>query len=335
MEIQEISKKEEWEAFLRNCYPKTFLQSWNWGEFCISMNQKIWRLGIYDNELIGICQVVKVKAKRGTFLLVEHGPIVKSGDKLEIMSSLLPYLKKVAYQEQAAFIRICPIWLKSDENIFKDLGFRKSPIHVHPEIGWVLDIDKPEEDLLSEMRKTTRYLIRQAQKNPDVKIIKRNDIDSLKTFFDLYVATGKRHDFAIFSLKFIENEFKAFAQDNQMMTLIGEYQRKPISSAIIVYWQDFGFYHQGASLVHKIPVSYLLQWEAIKEAKSRGAKYYSFWGIAPDDKPKHPWRGLTLFKQGFGGRKEEYIPAQDFVLKSKYWITFLIETIRKIKRGFA
>ena len=43
---------------------------------------------------------------------------------------------------------------------------------MHPEITWELDIRKPEENLLKEMRKTTRYLIRQAEKNPDIKIIK-------------------------------------------------------------------------------------------------------------------------------------------------------------------
>ncbi|MEK7143873.1 MAG: peptidoglycan bridge formation glycyltransferase FemA/FemB family protein, partial [Patescibacteria group bacterium] len=77
----------------------------------------------------------------------------------------------------------------------------------------------------------------------------------------------------------------------------------------------------------------LLQWEAIKEAKNRGCRFYNFWGIAPENNPKHPWAGLTLFKKGFGGFSEEYIPAHDFVIKYSYWFVCLIEKIRKIRRG--
>src|SRR3989339_372699 len=41
MQIKEINNKEEWEEFLHNCAEKTFLQSWNWGEFNLAMKNKI------------------------------------------------------------------------------------------------------------------------------------------------------------------------------------------------------------------------------------------------------------------------------------------------------
>jgi len=87
----------------------------------------------------------------------------------------------------------------------------------------------------------------------------------------------------------------------------------------------------------KIPVSYLLQWEAIKEGKKRGCKTYNFWGIAPESeleaKKDHPWKGLSLFKKGFGGYKKEYVKTQDFPLSWKYWPIYLFEEIRKRKRN--
>ena len=336
MEIKEVCNKEEWESFLLGKYPKTFLQSFNWGEFYILMNQKIWRLGIYENQkLIGICLVSLVSARRGKFLMVEHGPVCDL--KEEIMEILLLHLKELAKKEKTSFIRICPIWFKEDIKIFKKLGFINSPIHSRPEHMWMLDLDKSEEQLLSEMRKTTRYLIHQAEKIKELKISRYKDLDSVKKFFELYKLTGKRQTFSIFSFKFLENEFKSLIGDNQIAIFIGEHNGEPISGAMIVYWQEFGFYHQGASsgLNQRIPASYLLQWEVIKEAKRRGARYYSFWGIAPENKPKHPWRGLTLFKKGFGGYLEEYVPSQDYVISPMYWFNYIIETIRKIKRGFA
>jgi len=85
---------------------------------------------------------------------------------------------------------------------------------------------------------------------------------------------------------------------------------------------------------HKIPIAYYLLWEAIKEAKKRGCILYDFWGyVNPEENPKHPWAGPTLFKMGFGGRPYEYVKTQDLPLSNKYWLTFIFEKIRKTKRG--
>ncbi len=340
MIIREIKQKKEWEDFLTDCYPKTFLQSWNWGEFSKLMGQRIWRLGVYENEcLILTSLIVKISAKRGVFLMAEHGPNTKlksQNEKLRTLEILLSYLKELGRAEKVDFIRICPIWENKEENIriFKDLGFRPAPIHMHPEISWILDIVKSEEELLSSMRKTTRYLIGQAQKNKEIEIIKSENKEDLKVFFELYKKTSARQNFVPFSLNYLEKELESFLKDNNALIFLGRYRNEIMASAIIIYWQNFGFYHQGASDTKhsKIPVSYLLQWEAIKEAKKRRCDYYSFWGIAPEDKKNHPWAGLSLFKKGFGGRKEEYLKTADYVLSNKYWLNFFVEKMRKIKR---
>jgi len=70
-----------------------------------------------------------------------------------------------------------------------------------------------------------------------------------------------------------------------------------------------------------VPAAYLLQWEAIREVKSRGCKLYNFWGIS-DERRNHPWAGLTLFKKGFGGFSKEYLLAQDLPLRPFYWLSF-------------
>ena len=85
LKIREIQNKEVWENFLSRCEAKTFLQSFNWGEFQKMMGNKIWRWGIYhkeqrtmnDEQLVGTTLVIKTQAKRGTFLFVPHGPAMK------------------------------------------------------------------------------------------------------------------------------------------------------------------------------------------------------------------------------------------------------------------
>jgi len=356
MYILELNNKNIWESFLLECKEKTFLDSWNWGEFQKREGSKIWRLGIYDNEeLIGVASVIKVKAKRGTFLFVPHGPNINNQsprNNNQVLGTLLDELKIIAKKEKASFIRIAPIWERKEENmsVFKKLGFRNAPIHIHPEVTWELDIRPPEEELLMGMRKTTRYLIRQAQKNPDIEIVKTQNIEDLKKFNEIYCSTATRHKFVPFSLKYIQNQFSSFSPDDQpiqqvqgclectegqILIFLGKYKNKVISSVIIVYWQNIGFYHHGASLskYNKIPVSYLLQWEAIKEAKKRECQRYNFWGIVPDDNKNHPWAGLSLFKKGFGGHRKDYVQTQDLPLSKIYYLTFIFEKMRKIKRG--
>jgi len=350
MEIREITNKEIWENFLLKCYEKTFLSSWNWGEFNKKMGNKIWRLGIYSNEkLSSVAFVIKIEAKRGTFLFIPHGPILIRGQtsvkftEVRPLSLLLEKLKKIAKEEKCDFIRIAPILERSEENIkiFQELGFREAPIHMHPELTWELDITPSEEELLMQMRKTTRYLIRQAQKNREIEIFQSQNVEDVEKFNKLYQETVDRHHFTPFSLNYLKNEFLSFAPDNEISIFLGKYQNKIISSTMIIFWQGIGFYHQGASSSEysKIPISYLLQWESIKEAKKRGCKLYNFWGIAPITSDfrlqtsNHPWAGLTLFKMGFGGYKKEYVKTQDLPLSKKYWLNFIIEKLRKTKRG--
>ncbi|MCX6723026.1 MAG: peptidoglycan bridge formation glycyltransferase FemA/FemB family protein [Candidatus Staskawiczbacteria bacterium] len=114
MEIKEVINKEEWESFLSRCTEKTFLQSFNWGEFNIKMGSKIWRFGAYSQgKLICVALVIKVSARRGTFLFIPHGPVILVGisgkDKKEILELILLHLSDIAKEEKASFIRVSPI----------------------------------------------------------------------------------------------------------------------------------------------------------------------------------------------------------------------------------
>jgi lipid II:glycine glycyltransferase (peptidoglycan interpeptide bridge formation enzyme) len=347
MNIKEITNKNEWEGFLENCIEKTFLHSWNWGEFNKEMGDKVWRFGAYDGKLIGIVLVLKISARRGTFLFIPHGPVVIDGlekkYKEEILELIVTHLQEIIKEEKIDFIRVAPIWERTEENesIFKDSPFRLAPIHMHPEVTWELDLTVPEDQILANMRKTTRYLIRQAEKNPDIEIIKSNNIADLKYFWPVYKETAKRHKFVIFSEKYLEAEFNIFSADRQIELFLGKYKGEIVSVALFVFWQGQCVYHHSGSLskYNKFPVSYLLQWNAIKEAKNRGCKTYNFWGIAPEvkeptdaQKSSHPWAGLSLFKMGFGGYRKEYVKTQDLVILPKYWLNYIIEVLRKHKR---
>ncbi|OGY28062.1 MAG: hypothetical protein A3F33_01740 [Candidatus Woykebacteria bacterium RIFCSPHIGHO2_12_FULL_43_10] len=334
MTVEVIESKEIWDSFVNKLQPHTFLQSWNWGQFNLNSGNKIWRLGLFENNtLLEVALIIKVEARRGSFLFCPHGPI-STNTSPNSLSVLTDYLKNLGKSENVSFIRFSPLNILTEENqkLFKNLGFRDAPIHMHSELVWMLDVTPSEEELLANMRKTTRYSIRKAI-SEGVEVISCSNLSLIDDFYSIYLKTVGRHNFVPFSKEYIQKEFEAFSQGNQALFFFGKLGPEILSASMVIYTNGSGFYHHGASINSKVPVTYLSQWEAIKEAKRRGCRYYNFWGISPESNPNHPWAGLTMFKQGFGGFSEEYIHAQDMILSPKYWLTYGIEKLRKAQRG--
>lgn len=333
MEIKEVTSKEIWEDFITSFSPSSLFQSWNWGEV-MKKSQILWKWGIYDySKLIGIAQIVKVTAKRGTFLHVRHGPIFSSWQK-KYFDFLLKNLKSLAKKEKALFIRISPLKANSIENqsFLNNYGFHDAPIHrMDAEVTWVINLRQNEDTILANMRKTTRYLIKQAQKM-GVEIIQKTDIKEIDKFLKLYKITSQRQHFV--QHQGIREEFEIFSKDGEIILFEGFHQKKLLAAALIIFYKNQAIYHHSASIEQKIPVNYLLQWEAIKEAKRRNKLIYNMWGIADEKNKRHPWRGLTTFKIGFGGERIEYLHTQDLPLSFLYCATFIVETVRKILKGY-
>jgi len=334
--IQEITDKKIWERFVLSQKRACFLQSWNWGEFRKKMGDVPFRLGIFSNgKLTGVALVVKIFAKRGVHFICEGGPLI-NWEKRDIFTSLMDYLTNLAHIEKALFIRIRPPILDTPKNreIFKNQGFVNAPVHLHAETTWELDISQDGQEILSGMRKTTRNMIRRAAKE-GVKVKTSKDPKDIETLYQLQMETVRRQRFVPFSLAFLKNEFESFLADNQALLFLAEYQGQVISAALILFYGREAIYHYAANslIFPKIPGSYLLIWEAMKEAQKRGCQIFNFWGIAKTFSPRHPWAGLTLFKTGFGGKRVDFLHAQDLPISKFYPIVYLFETLRRIRRG--
>ncbi len=336
--IREITDKKIWEAFLTkpefSYYP--YFQSWNWGEVQKKLGVRLWRLGIdIGDSLSGVFQITDVSARRGHYLHVRHGPLLLPFSE-ELFDQFLFYIVGLAKEHSCFFIRISP-FLKKDtipSSFFKRRGFNMAPIHnMDAEICWTLDITKSEEQLLLGMRKSHRYLVRKALAM-GITITHTKDVSQLDQFIPLYRELHERKRFTPHRGLF--EEFETFAQDDSMLLYLATFEKKIISGALIAFVGDMAIYRHGATLFEyrTIPASYVIQWEAIKEAKKRGKKLYNFWGVSPTLSQKHPWYGLTLFKMGFGGQKEEFVHAQDKPLSPLYAKTFLIEYLTKIRKGY-
>lgn len=332
---KEINNKEVWESYLLRQDPKSFLQSWNWGETNKFMGEKIYRIGFFDNsKLIGICLAIKQNAKRGPHLIVPGGPLINWSDK-KLVRFFLKSIKELGLKEKAWFIRIRPEIPDGEKTrkAFQKAGFLSAPMHLHAENTWVLDITRSEQDLLVGMRKGTRYLVRKSL-NVGMSLEITKDINKTILLKKLQNETSERHGFVGFPLKLFKAQLETFGKDNEACLFICRKDNIPLVAAIIIFYGNCAYYHHSASSEksREIPASYFLQWCVIKEAKKRGCQYYNFWGIAPTDDPGHRFAGVTLFKKGFGGNKIDWLHAQDLVISPLYHITRIFETARRIFR---
>lgn len=336
MEIKIIENQKVWEDFLKKHEEANFLQSWQWGEFHTNLGKQVFRSGFYDgNLLVGVMLSVIEPAKRGKYLTVPGGPIIDWNNK-KLVAAAFSEMKRIATENGCVYVRIRPQLVDDvfSRNLFKENGCISAPMYMHAELTSQLTITKPEEELLANMRKTTRYEIRKAEKL-GIKITTSKDEKLIKHFYDLQLETAKRQKFVPFSYKYFFEQFKVFFKSDNALLYTATFEKKILAQAFIIFYNKEAVYHYAVSTEEgrRYPGAYLLQWEVIKEAKRRGMKKYNFWGVAPTDSKDHRFSGISIFKRGFGGEDVQYLHAQDLIINyPKYAINFVIEQVRKVIR---
>lgn len=329
MEIRNIFL-DEYKNFLDQEKPISFLQSYEWGRVEEELSREVIRWGIYDeSQLIGIVQIIGYQAKRGNFLAILHGPIIKKTYQqkfIEIIKLIFNKIYELKLNKKYSFLR-ANFLIENDENILnklKNMGFRLAPRWLVSENFWLKEINKTDEALLKEMNNHHSKEILSSLQKPYLIIEKSNNIEILEIFWNLYEQLAKEKKFKPYRKELIKKEFKIFSEEKKALWYLGKIENKYYSSALIIFDNESAYYHHGASIKIKEPLNYKLHWQIILDARQKGYKYYNFWGIT-NQGVKHPWYGLTQFKKGFGGKQINLLPTLDYVFNFKYYLTFLFE----------
>ncbi len=328
-----IDQQQIWEEFITLHPEANFLQSWYWGEFHEQLGHQIIRSGFYESDnLVGLNLAVVEPAKRGRHLAIPGGPILNWNNQ-QLITTWVNEIGQLAKQHNCLFVRVRPQLLNTSEavQLFKTLGFKTAPMHLHAQLTSKLDLSKDDDELKKAMRKGTRYEINRSIKL-GIKVEATNEPKLLDEFYNLQIQTAKRQKFVPFSYKFLTEQFKLFAKADKVLMYRSTYQGKLLAMAFIIFYNGEAAYHYGAStdLARQYPGAYAIQWEAIHEAKRRGCRLYDFWGITEHGQTKHRFYGASVFKRGFGGQDVAYLPARDLVVNPiKYQATYLFETARR------
>ncbi|NCS32315.1 peptidoglycan bridge formation glycyltransferase FemA/FemB family protein [bacterium] len=335
--VHDVTNKNEWRALVCSHNPQSMLQAWNWGDFEESQGHTVLRLGLYDDDqLVGANLCVVVKSRRANYIVSHAGPTIDWEDKAQF-NAFHTHILEYAQKENLDFMRFRAPLIHDDQKIkeYISMGYRKAPMYFNAEYTMTLDLTQSEDELLSSMRKNTRYYVRKAQKQ-GVTVRISTDVSDLCKLFDVYNETVKRQGFVSYDKQFFIDEFEAFNKDGLIEILIAEHKGRVHAASLLVFYDQMAFYHHSGSTNEygDEHAQYALQWALIKRAKERGAKTYDFWGVAPTDNPNHPRAGLTFFKKGFGGKRVRWMNTLDYPIKVwKYWPMWIYVKLERLKKG--
>ena len=321
----------------------------NWAETCAKYEEANFHQSprwAKVNELVGAKTITKDlmndgvllamvrDAKRGRYLEIPCGPVINWSNEKAVKEAM-DTITAIAKENNCVFVRVRPQLLGTDENLalLKKLGFRQSPMHLAAEHTVIIDLTKPEDQLLAEMRRQTRYEIKQAKKQ-GIIIEKSNSEETFKEFHKVQVETAKRKGFIPPKIQNLLAEREAFGDDAQIYIAYTA-EREPIAYGLILKDINEAEYFEAAStdLNRRLPGAYALIWQVIEDLKKTDIKRFNLYGIAPQGQPHHRYAGVTTFKTGFSNARTEYVPAHDFVIsKFKYLKNLIVETIRRKKR---
>ena len=321
----------KWDEVIRDHSEANFLQSPSYTKMNELLGSKV-ITEYFDKN--GYALMIVRNAKRGRYLEIPCGPLI-DWNKNQIVKEVFQKIRTIAQQEKCVFVRIRPQLTRTDENMKKlsALGLKESPMHLAAEHTVMIDLKPTEEELLSNMRRQTRYEVRRADKL-GIEVTNDNSEALFREFHKVQAETAKRQGFVPPSLATLLAEREAFL-DNARIYVAKTPEKEPIAYGLIIRDGNEGDYYEAAStpLNRKLPGAYALLWRAMLDLKADGYERFNLWGIAPAGQPNHRYAGVTTFKTGFGGQVVEYVPAHDMVIsKVGYLKDLVVEKARKRRR---
>lgn len=315
METMDLLNAQSWQQFIDDHSNAHILQTPTWGALKADFG---WTPRFIRQESLGAMVLFRRLPLGLSIAYIPRGP-VGDGD----WADFWPAVDVLCRQERALFLRVEPdIWQPVEPDLIERQlpGFSPSAHTIQPPRTIMIDLQRPDDDLLMQMKSKTRYNIRLAERK-DVIVRPSQDVAA---FHRMSLTTGERDAFGVHSLAYYQRAYDLFSARDACILLIAEFEGQPLAGLMAFAQGDTAWYFYGASNNqerNRMP-SYLLQWEAIQWAKRKGCKTYDLWGIPDDDesvleaefmdRSDGLW-GVYRFKRGFGGEIRRTIGAYDRV----------------------
>jgi peptidoglycan pentaglycine glycine transferase (the first glycine) len=178
----------------------------------------------------------------------------------------------------------------------------------------LLDLSTSEDEMLARMKQKTRYNVRLAIRKGVT--VRSGTADDFPMLYKMYAETSLRDGFVIRDEGYYRTVWESFTRSPEPHAepIIAEVDSEPVAAIFLFHFAGRAYYIYGMSREahrEKMP-NYLLQWEAMRRAKTSGCTVYDLWG-APDEFTENDsmW-GVFRFKEGLGGEVIRTLGAWDY-----------------------
>ncbi len=329
MEIRTDLSPEVWDRFVARHPQAHILQTSPWGELKGSFGWEVGRVALMGREgPVAGAQVLyrRLPGRMGCLAYVPRGPLVEWEEE-ETLRRLVEGMAAVARARGAVALTVEPDLPDGPDwrERMAALGFLPSPLgSVQPRRTLVVDLTGGEDALLAAMKSKTRYNIRLAARK-GVRV-REGTAEDLPAFHRLMAATAARNRFGVHTLAYYQRAFHLFVPRGWAQLFLAEVEGEPVAALMAFALPPRAWYFYGASgdaHREKMP-THLLQWEAMRWARSLGCAEYDLWGVPDEEEDRleaefaHRQDGLWgvyRFKRGFGGRLVRTVGAWDLPVR--------------------
>ena len=160
-----------------------------------------------------------------------------------------------------------------------DYSFLSAPHDMQPRETFVVDISKGEAELLAAMKSKTRYNVRLAEKK-GVRVFQTTDEQYRQSFIDLVTGTADRKGIVPHPRAYYEAMLTTLLGDTATL-FVAEHEGDILGINFMTYHEGTATYLHGGSadVKREYMAPFLLQWEAMKDAKRRRCTRYDFGGV--------------------------------------------------------
>lgn len=320
----------EWNALVEaNPDGGHIYQSREWGEFKFTFGwQPLHLIFEHGGHQTAILLIAKSVPLVGTIYYCPKGPGIFARAKADKESKAA---MKALAGELADFLRTHDpkaVVLKVEPEVeegaidLRSLGFRKAKSDLQFKATIIVDISAPAEDLLASFKQKTRYNIRLAEKKGVT--IERLPMDEagVDLMYKLMSATKDRAGFFLRRKEYFAGYWQKLWEANLAQFFVARHDGEVLAGVYATVFGNRAYYKDGGSFPTKrnLMAPYLLQWEAMRWAKSRGATEYDMVAVPPKselDNPHHHQAGLYSFKRMFSEEVIEFVGCYDLPLSAK------------------
>jgi len=342
----------------KNNQNKEFLQSSEWRNFQTTVGRKTFHL---KNEGFSASIVEHVLLIVGKYFYCPRGPITSlKGEEFPISNFQFPNksqnsisndliksgmreLVGLAKKENAGWIRIDVENIQTLDLIKENITEKivKAPHDMQPKEVFVIDISKSADQLLLEMKPKTRYNIKLAEKKGVVTsfapslssghsslVTGEEKNKYIEAFLRLTKEMAARQGITAHDEKYYRRMIESLPEE-MLQIYVAEFEGKIIAANLMLFYEETATYLHGASsnVSRNVMAPFLLQWQAILDAKEKGCVKYDFGGVKITDNHQQAtnnWEGITNFKLGFSPNTKpiEFLGSYDIIINPRKYAVY-------------